>query len=170
MFERFDLWLRENFWLVWLGSLGLTIITLLVGAIRRWSLGLPIRRPIFGGALFEENWRSGGRGLFGVNNCAWVSLVPGHLVTGVHFPFNLAVPRRLLRWAGVDNDIPMADIVAVDNESFFGRQRLRIRYRLPSGESSFWLDLRRPDLLREAIIAAMAVDHVSLRAGLTKIV
>jgi hypothetical protein len=164
MFERFGPWLRENFWLVWLGSLCLTITTLLVGAIRRRSLGLPFRRPVFSGALFEENWRSGGRGLVGVNNCAWVSLLPGHLLTGLHFPFNLAGPRRLLRWAGVDNDIPIADIITVDNERSFGRQRLRIGYRTPSGESWFWLDLRRPDELRGAIAAAKLEPTIPPRA------
>lgn len=69
-------------------------------------------------------------------------------------PFNVANPRRLLRWAGLDNDIQVADIVAVDNDSFLGRQRLRLTYRTPAGEASFWLELRQPDKLREAIAAA----------------
>jgi hypothetical protein len=154
MFERLGPWLQQNFWVVWLGSLWLATVVLLLGAIWRRNLGLPLRRPIFPSPLFEENWRSGGRGLFGVNNCAWVSLLPGHLVTGLHFPFNLGFPRRLLLWAGLDNDFPLADIVAIDKDSFFGREVLRFTYRTPAGESSFWLDVRRPDQLREAIAVA----------------
>jgi hypothetical protein len=156
VFDRLGPWLQENFLIVWLGGLWLTTITFLVAAIRRRSRGLPIFRPVFSGALLNENWRSGGHGIVGANNCVWVSLLPDRLVTGLHFPFNLGIPRRLLRWAGLDNDIPLADIITVDNQSFLGRQLLRITYRTPSGDSSFRLDLKRPDALREAIAAARA--------------
>ncbi|HEY6477986.1 MAG TPA: hypothetical protein VI456_15520 [Polyangia bacterium] len=158
MFERLVPWLQENFWVVWLGGLWLTIVTMLVGAIRRRSRGSPIFRPAFSGSLFEESWRSGGRGIVGAGNCVWVSLLPDRLVTGLHFPFNLGIPRRVLRWAGLDNDIPLVDVLAVDNQSFFGRQRLQITYRTPSGDSSFSLYLRRPDALREALAAARQRD------------
>jgi hypothetical protein len=154
MFERLGPWLQENFWVVWLGSLWLMTVILLAGTINRRSLGLPLRRPTFQSPLFEENWRSGGRGFFGAGNCAWVSLLPGHLVTGVHFPFNVATPRVLLRWAGLDNDIPVADIIAIDDDTFLGRRRLRFTYRTPPDEPSFWLDLRSPEKLREAITVA----------------
>jgi hypothetical protein len=153
-FNRLGPWLAENFWVIWLGGLWVTTMTILAGAIGRRSRGSPIFRPRFSGSLFEENWRSGGRGLFGANNCTWVSLLPGRFVTGLHFPFNLLFPSRLLRWAGLDNDIPLRDIVAVDDESSFFQRRLRISYRTPSGEASFWLYLRRPDALREALAVA----------------
>jgi hypothetical protein len=113
-----------------------------------------LRRPSFPDALYQENWRSGGRGIVGANGCVWVSLLPGRLVTGVHFPLNLTLPRRLLRWAGLDNDLPLCDVVAIEEESFLLQRRLRIRYRTPSGETSFWLRLHRPDALREAFTIA----------------
>ena len=158
MFDRLGPWLQENFWVVWLGSLSLSTITFLIAALWRRSRGLPLRRPVFTGSLFEENWRSGGRGIVGASNCAWVSLLPDRLVTGLHFPFNLGVPRRLSRWAGLDIEVPLADVIAVDNESSSGRQRLRITYRSPSGESFFWLDLRDPEGLRAAIAAVRAAS------------
>jgi len=140
--------------MMWLFGLGWVVSLMGFGAWRRRRLGLAVFRPAFPGSLVDEDWRSGGRGLFGANNCAWISLLPGRLVTGMHFPFNLAFPRVLMRWAGLDNDIRLTEIVAVDDETFLMRRRLRITYRTPSGESSFWLDLRRPDKLREAIAAA----------------
>lgn len=154
MFERLGPWLQQNFWVVWLGSLWVTTVILLAGAIRRRSLGLAIGRPSFPSPLYEENWCTAGRGAVGARGCAWVSLLPGHLVTGLHFPFNLGLPIRLLRWAGLENDIPVADIVALNDETFFGHQRLRLTYRTPAGEASFCLELRQPDKLREAIAAA----------------
>jgi hypothetical protein len=114
----------------------------------------PVRRPSFPDTLYQENWRSGGRGIVGANGCVWVSLLSGRLVTGVHFPFNLTLPRRLLHWAGLDNDIPLTDIVAVDEESFLLQRRLRITYRTASAKASFWLKLHRPDALREALAVA----------------
>jgi hypothetical protein len=114
----------------------------------------PLRRPTFPDALYEENWRSVRRGLVGFNGCVWVSLLPKRLVVGLHFPFNLLIPRGLLRWAGVDNDIPLADVVSMQNETFVLQQGLRITYRTRSSQASFWLRLHRPDALREAFIAA----------------
>jgi hypothetical protein len=111
-------------------------------------------RPHFPNALFDESWRSARRGIFGFNGCVWVSLLPDRLVTGVHFPFNLMFPAPLFRWVGAGVDIPLGDIVSMESESSLLQQGLRITYRTPAGESSFWLRLRRPDALREAFIAA----------------
>ena len=113
-----------------------------------------VRRPSFPDALFEENWRSGGRGIVAANGCVWVSLLPDRLVTGVHFPINLTLPGGLLRWAGLANDVPLADVLGMENETFLWQRRLRITRRTPSGQASFWLKLRRPDALREAFTVA----------------
>ena len=114
----------------------------------------PLRRPTFPDAIYEENWRSARRGMVGFNGCVWVSLLPGRLVTGLHLPFNLLVPRSLARWVGADNDIPLADVVSMENEAFILQHGLRVTYRTLSSQASFWLRLHRPDALREAFIAA----------------
>jgi hypothetical protein len=115
----------------------------------------PLRRPHFPDTLFEENWRSVRRGIVHANLAVWVSLLPDRLVTGVHFPFNvLLFPRRLYRWLGADVDIPLRDIVSMENQSFLWQQGLRITYRTPSGDAWFWLRLRRPDTLRDAFTVA----------------
>ncbi len=108
----------------------------------------------FPDALFEESWRSARRGIVGFNGCVWVALLPDRLVTGVHVPFNLLSPRRLMRWVGAAVDIPLRDIVSMENETFLLQSGLRIAYRTGIGVVSFWLRLRRPDALREAFIAA----------------
>ncbi|HEY4393184.1 MAG TPA: hypothetical protein VGP64_03935 [Polyangia bacterium] len=114
-----------------------------------------LRRPHFPEALFEESWRSVRRGIVHANLIVWVSLLPDRLVTGVHLPFNvLLFPRRLYRWLGAEVDIPLPDIVSMENETFLLQQWLRITYRTPTGEASFGLHLHRPDALRQAFIAA----------------
>jgi hypothetical protein len=104
--------------------------------------------------LYEENWRSARRGIVGFDGCVWVSLLPGRLVTGVHFPFNLLAPHALYRRVGAEVDIPLRDIVSMENQSFLWQQGLRITYRTPSGDAWFWLRLRRPDTLRDAFTVA----------------
>lgn len=92
--------------------------------------------------------------MIAANGCVWVSLLPDRLVTGVHFPINLTLPGALLRWAGLANDIPLGEVVGMEDETFLLQRRLRISYRTPSGAASFWLRLRRPDALRDAFTVA----------------
>jgi hypothetical protein len=152
MLDRLAPWLQQN-WSILL-VLGLPGVVLGWAARSRLKRGLPVFRPAFSSALINENWASGGRGLFSAKNCVWVSLLPERLVTGLHFPFNLSFPGRLLRWAGLDNDIPLTDVVAVEVDSFLLRRRVLVTYRTPSGEGSFWLWLWRQEEFQAAFAAA----------------
>lgn len=130
-------WVQGHFLKIWLLSWGSGVIVAALSAWRRHRRGLPIFRPWLAGALFEDRWCSGGRGLLRVRNCAWISLLPQRVVTGLHFPFHLFFPHRWLAWAGLDNDIDVRDIVSADKSSSFGSELVRITYRTATGTGSF---------------------------------
>ena len=126
---------------------GWVVAVATLSAWRRRRRGLPVFRPRLAGTLFEDQWCSGGRGLLWARNCAWICLLPQKLVTGLHFPFQLFFPSRLLAWAGLDNEIDVRDIVSTDKERNFGSECVRISYRTTTGTESFQMCVARPDTM-----------------------
>jgi hypothetical protein len=144
-------WLRDHFPQPWLFGVGWVVGVATLSAWRRHRRGLPVFRPRLAGSLFEDHWCSGGRGLMWAENCAWISLLPERLVTGVHFPFQLFLPLRWLAWAGLDNQIDVRDIVSTDKGMHFGSECVRINYQTPSGTASFQIRLAKPDKLLQLL-------------------
>ena len=125
---------RQFVW-VWLGMAGLLFAA---AAVVRWASGLPFFRPRFRGAEVEQTWVSAASslglvaGLFGssgrANNCMWFTLTSDTLYVGVHFPFNMFMPRFMV---GFDLTIPVADVSSVSNTT--GRsedQSVRVAYEI----------------------------------------
>ncbi len=89
-------------------------------------------------------------------NCAWISLLPQKLVTGLHFPFQLFFPSHWLAWAGLDNQIDVRDIVSSDKGTNFGAECVRVTYRTPAGTESFAMSVATPDELLRLLDDARA--------------
>jgi hypothetical protein len=145
--EQLAPWLQTHFVQLWFFSLGWVIVVCVLSAWRRRRRGLPIFRPHFSHAAFEEQWCSGGRGLLWARNCVWISLLPDRLVTGLHFPFHLLFPHRWLVWAGLDNRIALQDVLSAEEATGIAGDCVRISYRGPSGPESFQLVVGKRDRL-----------------------
>ncbi len=140
-------WVQRHFLQMWLFSMGWVIAVATLTGWRRRRRGLPVFRPRLTGTLFEDQWCSAGRGLLWARNCAWISLLPDKLLTGLHFPFALFFPLRWLAWAGLDNQIDVRDIVSVEKASKLGSECVRVTYRSGSGTESFEIVVTKPDKL-----------------------
>jgi hypothetical protein len=145
--EEIGPWIQRHFLALWLFGMGWVVTVMSFNAWRRRRRGLPVFRPHLTGTLFEDQWCSAGRGLLWARNCAWISLLPQKLVTGLHFPFQLVFPLRWLAWAGLDSQIDVQDIVSAEKTSSFGSEGVRVDYRTGSGTESFEITLSKPDKL-----------------------
>jgi len=124
--DDFTPWFQNHFLQLCLFGFSWVVIVYAVSAWRRRRRGLPILRPQFPDAAFEEQWCSGGRGLLWARNCAWIAVLPDRLVTGLHFPFHLFFPHGWLVWAGLDNQIPLQDVLSADEATGITGESVRI--------------------------------------------
>jgi hypothetical protein len=162
-------WLERYFLYLWLGGFAWVVVGCSFNAWRRRRRGLPVFRPRFATTLFEEQWCSGGRGLFLARNCVWVAVLSDRLVTGLHFPFNLPFPLRWLAWAGLVTRIAIQDIVALEEANGLLGPSLEISYRTPSGMENLELALPKRDkmlrVLRELRRQPRAVEPAAAADG-----
>lgn len=100
--------------LVWGGGL---IFMLIAAVVLRLVQRLPLFKPHFDAASFEESWCSGASStgilwrLGWARSCLWVVVTDEALRIGVHFPFNLLLPNFLV---GLDVSIPRSSLVSVE--------------------------------------------------------
>ena len=130
--EPFPITPRQFAWL-WLAVLAVTVGS--AAAFRR-AQRLPFFRPKFPDAEVQQNWRSGASslGLMGslgrVKSCLWFVLTRDTLHVGVHFPFNMFMPRFIF---GLDLTIPVGAISSVsvsEKTAFSGDDHVRVEYEL----------------------------------------
>jgi hypothetical protein len=145
---------RRVFWTLWWLALAWSAVWLAVSALVRRSRGRPFLRPVFPDALFAEQWRSGRRlgdlmSLFGgASNCLWVTVRPGELIVGLHFPFNLV--------AGMDYRVPAHRVRGAEvSRTLFGGRSVTVRFVGKDGEEErLQLSLADPDRFLSALAAA----------------
>ena len=107
-------------------------VTLVVAIVLRRAQRLPFFKPTFDTAIVSQNWRSAAstRGLLKrrgwSRNCTWFVLTDDRLCVGVHFPFNLFMPRFL---SGLDVTIPIDAMSRVELcSTFFKGTFVRVTY------------------------------------------
>jgi hypothetical protein len=118
---------------VWLIAVLSVIGAASATAFDRRRRGEPVLRPRFPTAVFEEAWCSIGRRPFVTANCVWVALLPDRLITGLHFPFQLLAPRRIVESMELEVHVPIVDIVSSERLDARGHTGLRIGYRTTAG-------------------------------------
>lgn len=121
-------------------------------AIRRKRAGLPIFMPKTPTAFERQTWISvGPNAFFAVRNCGWIRVTETAVSIGVHFPFNLAVPRFLTEGFGIEADMRLEDILDLEErQSALLGSGLTIRYRAvgTTRASTIWT-ARRDTLARK---------------------
>jgi hypothetical protein len=128
--EPFPITPRQFVWL-WLAIM---TVTFSAAAIHRRAQRLPFFRPTFPDVEVQQTWRSGASsvGLMGrlarARNCLWFAVTRDALHVGVHFPFNMFMPRFI---AALDLTIPVATISSVSDETGpRGGGHVRVEYEV----------------------------------------
>lgn len=136
------------------------VLLLSLRAVGRRRRGEPILRPSFLDAVFVETWASGGRSLVWVRSCVWVVVTPRAIHVGLHFPFNLALPRSWAPWFPQDLHIPISNVIGTENRhEFFEGGSLEVRFRDERGRpGAVRLRLQREDAFLRHIYEARGYE------------
>ena len=149
--------MEEYFPWFFAGGAAWVVLLLSLRAFARRRRGEPVFRPDLPETVFLETWVSGGRSLLGwARNCVWVAVTQDAVHIGMHFPFNLVVPRSWSRSFAQDLKIPLSSIVGTENRhGFFEGSTLEVKFRDESGQPrSIGLKLKREDAFLRHVMGA----------------
>ena len=140
-------WLAQHLEWAFGGVIGGVVLMMTIGGVARRLRGQPILRPRLADALFTETWASGGSSLGWASNCLWVAVTDRRLHLGMHFPFNLMLPRFLARWVVLEATIPLEKIASTEKRaSLFSGNTITLSFRNDGGaEKRVELKLRKAD-------------------------
>ncbi len=141
-------------WLL-VAAVAWVLLFLSLRAFARRRRGEPVFRPDIPGTVFLETWASGGRSaLAWARNCVWVAVTQDALHIGMHFPFNLAIPRSWSRFFAHDLTIPLSSIVGTEKpDGFMEGSSLEVKFREGNGHpAKVDLELRREDVFVRCLV------------------